>query len=132
MNSRTASYWLSRASDGRRVRSFDDFVAATNAGLIESVGGRWNGNLDAFNDYLSWPEEQVYELELVDATSLAQHLGHVAQAAWLRAHLQTCHPSNVPDIESRLAVAEAGQGETLFDVVKEIIADNPHVHLVLR
>jgi len=118
--------------DGREVKSFDEFVAATNAGLIESVGGKWNGNLDAFNDYLSWPEEQEYELELVDATGLAQRLGHVAQAVWLRAHLQTCHPSNVGEMESRLALAEAGQGQTLFDVVKEIIADNPHVHLVLR
>ena len=118
--------------DGRQVRSFDDFVAATNAGLIESVGGKWNGNLDAFNDYLSWPEEQEYELELVGATGLAERLGHAAQAAWLRAHLQTCHPSNVAAMESRLARAEAGQGETLFDVVKEIIADNPHVRLVLR
>jgi hypothetical protein len=118
--------------DGRRVRSFDDFVEATNAGFIENVGGKWNGNLDAFNDYLSWPEEKEYELELIDATGCAQQLGHAAQAAWLRAHLQTCHPSNVADMESRLAQAEAGQGETLFDVVKEIIADNPHVRLVLR
>ncbi|HKO93442.1 MAG TPA: hypothetical protein VJU61_19950 [Polyangiaceae bacterium] len=118
--------------DARQVKSFADFVAAANAGFIESVGGEWNGNLDAFNDYLSWPEEQEYELELVDADRLAKCLGHVAQADWLRAHLQTCHPSNVVDTESRLALAQAGQGETLFDVVQEIITHNPHVHLVLR
>lgn len=118
--------------DGRQVMSFDDFVAAMNAGLIEGVGGLWNGNLDAFNDYLSWPEEQEYEIELVGAAGLAQHLGHVAQAAWLRTHLQMCHPSNVTEMESRLALAAVGQGETLFDVVKEIIANNPRVHLVLR
>ena len=40
--------------------------------------------------------------------------------------------SSLADMESRLALAESGQGETLFDVVKEIIGDNPHVHLVLR
>ena len=118
--------------DGRWVNSFDDFVAATNAGLIEGVGGKWNGNLDAFNDYLSWPAEHEYELELVDAAGLSQRLGHAAQVLWLRAHLGTCHPSNVAHMESRLALAEAGKGETLFDVVKKIIADNPHVHLVLR
>jgi hypothetical protein len=106
------------AIDGRRVRSFDEFVDAANAGFIESVGGKWNGNLDAFKDYLSWPEEEEYELEPIDA--------------WLRAHLQTCYPSNVADMESRLERAEVGQGQTLFDVVKEIIAGNPHVRLVLR
>ena len=55
--------------DGRRVRSFDEFVEATNMGFVELVGGKWNGNLDAFNDYLSWPEEEEYELELLDAAS---------------------------------------------------------------
>ncbi|HEY7215193.1 MAG TPA: hypothetical protein VIC28_11220, partial [Thermoanaerobaculia bacterium] len=75
--------------DGRRVLSFDDFVEAANAGFVEQVGGRWNGNLDAFNDYLSWPEEDEYELELLDAANCARNLGHGAQAAWLRDHLDT-------------------------------------------
>jgi hypothetical protein len=114
------------------VRSFDDFVEATNLGFIEPVGGSWNGNLDAFNDYLSSPEEAEYELEVLDASSCARNLGHAAQAAWLREHLGTCHPSSVADLQSRLALAEAGQGETLFDVIKEIISDNRHVQLVLR
>jgi len=118
--------------DGRRVRSFADFIAEMNAGFITSLGGEWNGNLDAFNDYLSWPEEKEYELELIDAAELARHLGHDAQAAWLRAHLHTCHPLNVADLRSRLALAESGKGDTLFDVVREIIAANPHVHLLLR
>ena len=117
--------------DGRGVRSFDDFVEATNVGFIEQVGGKWNGNLDAFSDYLSWPEEKEYELKLVDAPGCARNLGHAAQAVWLRQHLGTCHPSNVTDMQSRLAQAEAGQGETLFDVIKEIIAVNRHVRLVL-
>ena len=118
--------------DGRGVRSLDDFVDATNVGLIEQVGGKWDGNLDAFNDYLSWPEEAEYELELLGAAICSRSLGHAAQAAWLREHLGTCHPSNVADIQSRLALAEAGQGETLFDVINEIISDHAHVRLVLR
>jgi hypothetical protein len=92
--------------DGRTVQSFGDFVQATNAGFIERVGGRWNGNLDAFNDYLSWPEEQEYELELLDAARCARNLGHAAHAAWLRDHLGACHPSNVADIQSRLALPD--------------------------
>jgi len=117
--------------DGRGVRSFDDFVEATNVGFIQQISGKWNGNLDAFNDYLSWPEDEEYEIQLVHAAECARSLEHAAQATWLRQHLGTCHPSNVPDIQSRLAQAEAGQGQTLFDILKEIIADNPHVRLVL-
>lgn len=104
--------------DGRSVRSFRDFVDAANAGFIEQVDGKWNGNLDAFNDYLSWPEEQEYELELLGAADCARYLGHAAQAAWLRNNLQTCHPSNRADVQSRLVLAEAGQEETLFEVIK--------------
>jgi hypothetical protein len=117
--------------DARKVQSFGEFVDAANAGFIERVGGKWNGNLDAFNDYLSWPEEPEYELELVGAADCARNLGHVAQAAWLRDHLETCHPANRPDLQARLALAEAQRGETLFDVLKEIIEANSHVRLLL-
>jgi len=118
--------------DCRKVRSFADFVEAANVGFVELIGGKWNGNLDAFNDYLSWPEETEYELELVDAAGCGRGLGHAAQAKWLREHLGVCHPSNAADFRQRLALAEAGCGETLFDVIKEIVSDNPHVRLVLR
>jgi hypothetical protein len=118
--------------DGRGIRSFADFVAAVNLGLVQQVGGTWNGNLDAFNDYLSWSEEPEYEIELLGGENCASQLGHAAQAAWLRAHLCTCHPSNVADMQLRLARAEAGDGKTLFDVIREIVAANSHVHLVLR
>ncbi len=119
-------------ADASNVRSFGDFVDAANAGFIELIGGKWNGNLDAFNDYLSWPEESEYELELLGAADCARSLGHAAQAAWLRDHLETCHPSNRPDFQARLALAEAQRGETLFDVLKEIIEANSDVRLLLR
>jgi hypothetical protein len=47
-----------------QVDSFADAIAAFNEGLIERCGGHWNGNLDAFNDYLSWPAEEGYRLVL--------------------------------------------------------------------
>ena len=118
--------------DGRGVRSFDDFVAAMNAGFVQPAGGFWNGNLDAFNDYLSWPDEAQFELELVGAANCMANLGHEAHAEWLRANMLRCHPSGVADVHPRLKRAEAAQGETLFDVIREIVASNPHVHLMLR
>ena len=118
--------------DCRAVRSFEEFVDAVNLGFVQQIGGTWNGNLDAFNDYLSWPEEDEYQIELLGAANCATRLGHAAQAEWLRVHIHSCHPSNVQDMQSRLTRAEAGDGETLFDVIREIIAQNPHVRLVLR
>jgi hypothetical protein len=46
------------------VTSYQDFIAAFNEGFIRPVGGEWHGNLDAFNDYLWWPEEHPYRLVL--------------------------------------------------------------------
>src|SRR4030095_4526423 len=107
------------------------FVDAANAAFIEEAGGKWNGNLDAFNDYLSWPEEPLYELELLGAADCARNLGHAAQAAWLRDHLQTCHPSNRPDFHARLEQAEGDRGETLFDTLRRIIEAHSGVRLLL-
>ena len=81
------------------IRSFADFVAAFNRGIIESVGGHWNGNLDAFHDYLSWPEDEAYRLVLVD---------------WDRS-AQVLQQTEAPDHRSML------------EVIREIFADNPHV-----
>ena len=116
--------------DCRSIGSFGDFVEAMNQGLISRVGGEWNGHLDAFNDYLSWPEGEAYELELLGAAHCAITLGHDAKAAWLRYILSTCHPSNEESVRSRLARAERGQGETLYDVICMIIRDNSHIRFL--
>ena len=118
--------------DCQGVASFADFVAAANAGLVHGVGGDWNGSLDAFNDYLTWPQDDTYELELTDASSCAAALGHTAQAAWLREKLATCHSSNVSTMRTQLASAERGEGQTLFDVILEIICANEQVQLIER
>lgn len=45
------------------VKSWSDFVAAFNRDFIHPVGNaEWNGNLDAFNDFLWWPDEHPYRL----------------------------------------------------------------------
>jgi hypothetical protein len=44
------------------VSSFKRFITAFNKGFCRHVHGRWNGNWNAFDDYLSWPEEKQYRL----------------------------------------------------------------------
>lgn len=79
------------------VGTFADFIAAFNSGMIESLGGHWNGNLDAFNDYLYWPEPHPYKLRLI---------------GWL-------HCAAV------LAELTAPSGATMLSVIEDIFADNP-------
>ena len=40
--------------DGANFSDFAGFIDEFNRGFITDVGGDWNGNLDAFNDYLGW------------------------------------------------------------------------------
>ena len=42
--------------DGNNFQNFTGLVAEFNRGFVSHVGGRWNGNLGAFNDYLSWTD----------------------------------------------------------------------------
>jgi hypothetical protein len=94
--------------DGRQVQDFDDFVEAVNVGLVRAAGGEWNGNLDAFNDYLAWPSEDAYELVLLGASHCAAKLAENARGG------------------------DSGPNESLFDAIVGIVRDNPHVSFMPR
>lgn len=42
--------------DGANFSDFAGFVEECNRAFIRSFGGEWNGNWNAFHDYLSWTE----------------------------------------------------------------------------
>ena len=66
--------------DLRNVRDMNSFAGAFNDGLIRAAGGHWHGNKwDAFNDYLSWPEDESYML-LLDGWSQCTALGEQDKA----------------------------------------------------
>ncbi len=44
--------------------TFDEFVARFNSGFCRHCGGHWHGrSWDAFNDYLSWPDDEAFTLQ---------------------------------------------------------------------
>ncbi len=52
--------------DLRSAKNAADVVASFNSGLIGPSGGDWKGNSwDAFHDYLSWPQAETYELNIL-------------------------------------------------------------------
>lgn len=112
------------------MASLEDFVEATNVGLVRIAGGEWTGNFDAFNDYLSWPDEE-YELQIIGADDCAASLGHEAMATWIEGNILTAHPSNAANLRGRLASARQGRGPTLFEFICTMVRDNPHVRLIL-
>jgi hypothetical protein len=83
---------------------YQDFVEAFNDGFCRQIGGEWSGrSLDAFHDYLSWPEEREYTLMFV---------------GW-----NACRP---------MLAAEAVGDQSLIEVLEEIFKDNQHVKIKLE
>jgi hypothetical protein len=109
--------------DGANFSDFAGFIAEFNRGFVSHVDGDWNGNLDAFNDYLSWPDDRC-TIRWLNADKSQADLGHCAMADWLVENLTRCHPSNRAGVQQRLDDAIAGSGQTLFDWLLEIIREN--------
>ncbi|MGC4750444.1 hypothetical protein ACLQ28_32970 [Micromonospora sp. DT201] len=60
----------------------------------------------------------------VNSDSSRVALGYDATVRWLEQVLLTCHPSHRTNIEARVRNAQRGQGQTLFDMIVEIIHDH--------
>lgn len=115
--------------DGSSFEDFEGFVREFNRGFVSRVGGNWNGNLDAFNDYLSWADSPC-TIRWRNSDKSRRDLGHSAMAAWLSNNLTGCHPSNIALVQERLDHATKHTGPTLFEWLVEIIQNNDDVELI--
>ena len=110
--------------DGRSFVDFAGFIEEFNRVFVRQFDSTWNGNLDAFNDYLFWPDQHPYLLVWRHSDLSRQRLGHEEMAKWLEERVRHCHLLNVPEIQRRLGAACRVEGETMFDLLVEIIRDN--------
>lgn len=110
--------------DGASFVDFPGFVREFSQLLCH---GTWNGSLDAFNDILRGgfgTPETGWVLRWVNSDSSRVALGYDATIRWLEQILLTCHPSHRANIEARVSDAQRGEGQTLFDMIVEIIYDH--------
>ena len=108
--------------DGAQFSSLQEFAHYFSNLVLKDY--EWSGNLDAFNDILRGgfgTPEGGFILRWENSALSRQRLGHAETIKWIEEHLSTCHPSNVPHLNKRLAEPKEGQGETIFDTIVEII-----------
>jgi hypothetical protein len=87
------------------VQSIDEFVEAFNVGFCDKVGGHLHSlHLDAFHDYLSWPDEEQYRLVF---------------RGW-------------KDCSQILSAIHKPSGKSYLDNLQEIFTDNSNVDIVLK
>jgi len=95
----------------------------------------WNGNLDAFNDFLrggfGTPDEG-FVLIWRHSKHSRQQLGYAETLCWLEERVHHCHPSNVAHFQDRIAAARRQEGETLFDTLVAVIRDHEDIELRLE
>ena len=109
--------------NGNNFDDFSSFIVEFNRCFVSHVGGKWQGNLDAFNDYLSWMDQRC-TIRWLNSSKSEKDLGYESMASWLGRNLETCHPSNRLTVQARLEDAINGHGPTLFEWIVEIIRDN--------
>lgn len=108
--------------NGDQVHDYSGFIQEFNR-AFSGCSADWDGNLDAFNDYLVWPEG-AYVLIWKDSEVSRRALSYEEMSKWLEERLQACHPSNRQQIRQWLEAAKDGQGPTMFDTLIEIIGVN--------
>ena len=119
--------------NGQNFDDFDGFIRECNHSFIHEFGGNWSGNLDAFNDFLAWSDVGIYTLRWLNSDKSRHNLGYSAMVDWLSGNLERCLPSNRKFVRKRLRAAQNSMGQTLFDLIVEIIKEHhPYVLLELK
>lgn len=107
--------------DGRTFDSLEGFYDELGKRLGTATWGR---NLDAFNDVLRGgfgSPDGGFILRWVHSDHSRAALGYDATAQYLESKLGTCHPANVAIVAAELEGARRGEGQTIFDILLEII-----------
>jgi RNAse (barnase) inhibitor barstar len=101
----------------------------TLEGFYDEVGKKlgaapWGRNLDAFNDILRGgfgTPEGGFILRWTHSDRSRVALGFDETVRYVEAKLRRCHPSNTPSVQQDLEAARRGEGQTLFEILIEII-----------
>jgi hypothetical protein len=108
--------------DGALFNDLEGFANLFSTVVLD--GHPWNGNLDAFNDMLRGgfgTPADGFVLRIRNCRQARDALGHAETARWFEERASACHPSNREDFLHRAREARAGLGDTLFDIIVEII-----------
>ncbi len=119
--------------DGSRFTTLAE--TATEFTRVLGLTMPWDGNLDAFNDFLrggfGTPDEG-FILTWQHSDISRRRLGYRETLHWLEERVRYCHPSNVAHFQERIAAARRQEGETLFDTLVAIVRDHEDIELRLE
>jgi RNAse (barnase) inhibitor barstar len=108
--------------NGSAFETLDGFFDEIGTNVLH--GADWGRNLDAFNDVLrggfGTPDEG-FVLRWLHSERSRKALGYPATVRYLEEKVRRCHPANVDSVRADLESARRGEGQTLFEILVEII-----------
>ena len=114
--------------DGTHFSTIEEFFDEIDKLLTKNLTWKTGHGLDAFHDLLRGGfgvHEVGEEIEFCWAHSnkSRQDLGYEATALYWEKNLQICHPTAHEIVKLKIEKARNHEGETLFDIIIEIILD---------
>ncbi len=104
--------------------AFDDLAGFYVHALAAIGTAPFGGSLDGFNDVLRGgmgTPDGGFVLRWLHSARSREVLGYAATVRHVEAKLRTCHPANVAHVQADLEAARRAEGQTLFDILVDII-----------
>lgn len=121
--------------DGNKINSLDDFFIVAYSILTKDFIFQ-RGSLDGFNDILSGGfgvfENEPIILIWKNSIKSKEILGYSETVKYYEDILKTCHSTNINYINAILENCKQKNGQTLFDIIIEIINEHNDIELILE
>lgn len=111
--------------DGNKFDDLEAFYDHVSQILIP--GSEWGRNLDAFNDILRGgfgTPEGGFIVRWKNSGRSQEQLGYPETVKYIERKLTRCHPENRECVKGDLLLARQGKGQTLFEILTDIIREH--------
>lgn len=113
-----------REIDGANFSNLSEFYDEITKVLIDP-GRSWGRNLSAFNDILRGgfgTPKGGFVFVWKNSDLSRDRFGYAETIRWKEEVFKRCHPSNRKKVMAEIEDAKCGRGQTIFDVLVEIIS----------
>ena len=122
--------------DGDSFSTLDSFYDEVERKLTKDLDWNIGRNLDAFNDILNggfgvFDYEEPAVIIWRNSEKSRRELGWDETIQHLQRKLLRCHPSNKSSVEEDLRLARDQKGQTIFELLIDIIRTHNHLQLQL-
>lgn len=122
---------------GDKFNDIEGFYNEIDMVLTKDLSWKTGHNLDAFNDLLhgGFGAHEYGEPIIItwkNANKSRDDLGYKATVKHYENMLKTCYPTNIDYVRDLLKSAKQEKGDTLFDIIIEIIKEHEEIDLILK